>query len=170
MIVSQIKLFVSAYSNNSFGFSYIGLLFLLMLFLPNILWTKNMPQGYSAEGENKILLFFERTGEALTSCCALVFSDFNINHWTAWSWWLVAAFGFMALYELWWIRYFRSRRELADFYSSLFGIPVAGATLPVAAFFLLGIYGKVIWMLIATIILGIGHIGIHMQHKKEAFL
>ena len=150
----------------SFGFSYIGLLFLLMLFLPNILWTKNMPQGYSAEQENKILLLFERTGEALTSCCALVFSDFNISQWTAWSWWLVAAFGFMALYELWWIRYFRSRREMADFYSSLFGIPVAGATLPVAAFFLLGIYGKVIWMLIATVILGIGHIGIHLQHKK----
>ncbi len=150
----------------SFGFSYIGLLFLLMLFLPNILWTKNMPQGYSAEQENKILLLFERTGEALTSCCALVFSDFNISQWTAWSWWLVAAFGFMALYELWWIRYFRSRREMADFYSSLLGIPVAGATLPVAAFFLLGIYGKVIWMLIATVILGIGHIGIHLQHKK----
>ena len=97
----------------SFGFSYIGLLFLLMLFLPNILWTKNMPQGYSAERENKILLLFERTGEALTSCCALVFSDFNISQWTAWSWWLVAAFGFMALYELWWIRYFRSRRSAA---------------------------------------------------------
>ncbi len=150
----------------SFGFSYIGLLFLLMLFLPNILWTKNMPQGYSAEQENKILLLFERTGEALTSCCALVFSDFNISQWTAWSWWLVAALGFMVLYELWWIRYFRSRREMADFYSSLLGIPVAGATLPVAAFFLLGIYGKVIWMLIATVILGIGHIGIHLQHKK----
>lgn len=150
----------------SFGFSYIGLLFLLMLFLPNILWTKNMPQGYSAERENKILLLFERTGEALTSCCALVFSDFNISQWTAWSWWLVAAFGFMALYELWWIRYFRSRREMADFYSSLLGIPVAGAALPVAVFFLLGIYGKVIWMLIATVILGIGHIGIHLQHKK----
>ena len=84
----------------------------------------------------------------------------------AWSWWLVAALGFMVLYELWWIRYFRSRREMADFYSSLLGIPVAGATLPVAAFFLLGIYGKVIWMLIATVILGIGHIGIHLQHKK----
>ena len=150
----------------SFGFSYIGLLFLLMLFLPNILWTKNMAQGYSSERYINILLFFERTGEALTFCCALVFSDFNISQWTAWSWWLVAAFGFMALYELWWIRYFRSRREMADFYSSLLGIPVAGAALPVAVFFLLGIYGKVIWMLIATVILGIGHIGIHLQHKK----
>lgn len=49
----------------------------------------------------------------------------------------------------------------------MFGIPVAGATLPVIAFFLLGVYGKVVWMLIATLILGIGHIGIHLQHRKN---
>lgn len=167
MIIQQIKLLFQAYLNNSFGFSYIGLIFLVLLFLPNLLWTKNMPQGYSAEGENKILLFFERTGEVLTSCCALVFSDFNLRQWTAWSWWLAAAFVLMALYEFWWIRYFRSSKKLTDFYSSLFGIPVAGATLPVAAFLLFGIYGRVLWMLIAAIILGIGHIGIHLQHKKE---
>lgn len=149
------------------GFSYTGLIFLLLLFIPNIIWTGKKPQGYSAEKESKILLFFERTGEVLTCCCALVFSDFNIHKWTVWSWWLAAAFALMALYELWWIRYFRSERKLADFYSNLFFIPLAGATLPVMAFFLLGIYGKVIWMLIAVIFLGIGHIGIHMQHLSD---
>ncbi len=40
------------------GFSYVGLLFLLMLFIPNIMWTKRKPQGYTDESENKILLFF----------------------------------------------------------------------------------------------------------------
>lgn len=39
--------------------------------------------------------------------------------------------------------------------------------MPVAAFLLLGIYGKVIWLIISIIILGIGHIGIHLQHLKE---
>lgn len=149
------------------GFSYIGLLFLLLLFIPNIIWTKKMPQGYATEEESRVLLAFERTGEILTSCCALMFSDFNLHTWTSWSWWLIAAFILMALYELWWIRYFRSERKLSDFYSSLLGIPVAGASLPVMAFFFLGIYGKVIWMLIATVILGIGHIGIHMQHLRS---
>lgn len=151
----------------NFGFSYTGLIFLCLLFFPNLLWTKNKPHGYHTEQENKLLLLFERTGEVLTSCCVLVFTDFNIIQWTAWSWWLVAAFVLMALYELWWLRYFRSNHELADFYKSLLGIPVAGATLPVAAFFLLGIYGRNIWLLLATILLGIGHIGIHLQHKKE---
>jgi len=54
-----------------------------------------------------------------------------------------------------------------DMYSSFIGIPVAGATLPVLAFLCLGIYGKNVFLIISTIILGIGHIGIHLGHKKE---
>lgn len=149
-----------------FGFSYIGLLFLLLLFIPNIIWTRNIPEGYTSENENKLLLLLERTGEIATCCCALIFSDFNLQEWSVWSLWLIAAFVLMALYEIWWIRYFRSERKLTDFYSSFLGVPFAGATLPVIAFFLLGIYGKVVWMLGAAAVLGIGHIGIHMQHGK----
>ncbi len=47
------------------------------------------------------------------------------------------------------------------------GIGFPGATLPVAAFFLLGVYGRNIPMLLATVILGVGHIGIHLAHAKE---
>ena len=57
---------------------------------------------------------------------------------------------------------------MKDFYSGILKVPVAGATLPVAAFFLLGIYGSNVLMLISTVILGIGHIGIHLGHAKEA--
>ena len=151
----------------NWGFSYIGLLFLLMLFIPNIIWSKRKPQGYTSEKENKILLFFERLGEILTCCCSLAFSDFNIHKWTLWSLWLIVAFILMIMYEAWWMRYFRSERKLSDFYSSFLGIPLAGATLPVIAFFMLGIYGKVVCLLISTFILGIGHIGIHIQHKSQ---
>lgn len=149
------------------GFSYTGLLFLLMLFIPNLIWTKKQPQGYSAENENKLLAALEWVGEVLTTCCVLIFSDFNLQGVSAWSIWLAAAFALMVMYEIWWVRYFKSERKLVDFYSSFLGVPVAGATLPVAAFFLLGIYGKVIWMMLASIVLGIGHIGIHLQHRKE---
>ena len=45
--------------------------------------------------------------------------------------------------------------------------PVAGATLPVLAFLLLGVYGKNIFLIFSSIILGIGHIGIHLNHRKE---
>lgn len=149
------------------GFSYIGFLFLVMLFIPNIIWSGKKPQGYTAEKENKVLLLFERSGEAMTCCCSLIFSDFNVHEWTLWSLWLIAAFILMILYEAWWVRYFQSERKLSDFYSDFLGIPLAGATLPVLAFFVLGIYGKVACMLIAAVILGIGHIGIHLQHRNS---
>jgi len=33
------------------GFSYIGLIYLLMLFIPNIIWTKHKPAGYDFQNE-----------------------------------------------------------------------------------------------------------------------
>ena len=152
-----------------FGFSYVGLIYLVMLMAPNLMWTKNKPRDYDryVANESKGLLAFERTGEALVSTVALIFADFNLRPWTRWSLWLVFSFILMILYDAFWIRYFRSEKTMSYFYSSLAGIPVAGATLPVAAFFLLGVYGRNIPMIVSTVILGIGHIGIHLTHAKE---
>ncbi|MCR5468282.1 MAG: alpha/beta hydrolase [Lachnospiraceae bacterium] len=152
-----------------FGFSYVGIIYLIMLFVPNIIWAKNKPENYDqyVKNENKILLALERTGEVLCSAIVLVFADFNLRSWTLWSLWLIASFALMILYELYWFRYFKSEKTMRDQYSSFCGFPVAGATLPVVAFFLLGIYGINIWLIVATIILGIGHICIHLAHEKE---
>ncbi len=156
-------------TNIHFGFSYVGLIFLIMLFVPNFFWTRNKPQDYEkyAKNENKILLGFERVGEVLVTALSLIFSGFNIGTLSEWSLFLLAAFLLMLLYELWWVRYFRSKKTMRDFYSSLLDIPVAGATLPVLAFLLLGVYGKNPFMIAAIIILGIGHIGIHLGHLRE---
>ena len=149
------------------GFSYVGMIYLFMLFIPNIIWSKNQPAEYEYKNENRILIIFERIGQVMVSCTVLIFSDFNIHSFSVWSIWLILSFAFMLIYEYWWIRYFKSSKSLKDFYSPIFGIPVAGATLPVLAFLFLGIYGKVIWLIISTVILGIGHIGIHLKHLKE---
>ncbi|MBD5506966.1 MAG: hypothetical protein HDR05_02630 [Lachnospiraceae bacterium] len=152
-----------------FGFSYIGFIYLLMLFTPNMIWSKNQPKDYEkyVVNENKILLAMERAGEVIVCCFVLIFSDFNIKKISLWSVWLLVSFLLMILYEGYWIQYFKSARMMADFYSSFCGIPLAGATLPVLAFFLLGIYGKNVFLLAGTVILGIGHIGIHRDHKRE---
>ena len=150
-----------------FGFSYVGLVFMLMLIVPNLIWTKYQPEEYDFKDENKVLLVFERVGQVGVTGAALVFSDFNIHGWSGWSFWLIAAFVLMILYECWWIRYFKSNRTWKDFYNSFYGIPVAGAILPVVAFFFLGIYGRVSWLIVSVIIFGIGHIGIHLQHRRE---
>ena len=151
------------------GFSYVGVIFLLMLIIPNIIWSNNQPKDYEkyVVNENKVLLALERVGEVLVSTVCLIFKDLNIGRVSLWSIWLLAAFLLMVLYEIYWIRYFNSEKTMKDMYSSILGVPVAGATLPVVAFFMLGIYGKNILLVISVIILGIGHIGIHLNHKKE---
>ena len=153
-----------------FGFSYVGLIYLLMLFVPNIIWAKHKPQDYDkyARNENKLLLMLERTGEVSVSAIVLIFDDFNIHKLTPWSLFLLAAFVLMIMYELYWIRYFKSEKTMKDFYAGFCGFPVAGATLPVAACLLLAIYGGNILLLCAGIILGTGHIGIHLCHRREA--
>lgn len=109
---------------------------------------------------------FRGSGQAGTTCCALIFQDFNLRPWSLWSLWLAGSFACMLFYELWWIRYFRGPRKLEDFYGSWLGVPVPGAVLPPAAFLLLGIYGRVVWMVLAALVLGLGHVGIHWEHRR----
>ncbi len=151
-----------------FGFSIVGVAFLAMLFVPNIKWAKNQPLGYEgiAKRENKVLLMFERVGQVLTTCSAVVFvcpRGFSFP----WLLWLLAALLLMALYEVAWIRYFRGGEELDGMYQPLGPIPVPIASLPVAAFVLLGVWYQSPVAVIAAVILGIGHIGIHLGHLRE---
>lgn len=101
---------------------------------------------------------------------ALIFWEFDIRN-TYWLGCRIASlamsFALMVLYEIYWIRYFKSEKTMKDFYRSLLGIPVPGAALPVIAFFLLGIYECNALLLISAAILGIGHIGIHVGHRSE---
>ncbi|MCR4617968.1 MAG: hypothetical protein K5669_07255 [Lachnospiraceae bacterium] len=149
-----------------------------MLFVPNIIWAKKAkPRGYdeAAKKENKVLLIFERIGQVAVTCSLLVFVainphimllpeglfiDFKIIIW-------LAAFVLMVFYEVFWIRYFCSKKTMKDYYRSLAGFPLAGATLPVIAVFLLGLYSGNIVIIVSDVILGIGHIGIHYGHTKE---
>lgn len=147
-----------------FGFSFVGLLFLVMLFVPNIMWSKYPPEDYEkySKNENKILLALERIGEVLVTVfslfCGVNFS-FNVV--------LAIAFLSMIVYELYWIRYFKSPKTMNDMYGRFLFIPLPGATLPVLAFLILGICANNIFLIISSVILAIGHIGIHFSHKQE---
>lgn len=147
-----------------FGFSFVGFLFLVMLFVPNIIWSRYRPVDYEqyCKNENRALLIFERIGEVLITCL-LLFTAIEFS----WSPILGIAFLIMIIYELYWISYFKGSHTMKDMYSSFFAIPLPGATLPVLAVLLLGIYANNVFLMIAAIILGIGHIGIHYNHRKE---
>ena len=151
------------------GISVVGIVFLLMLFTPNIIWSKNQPEGYeeASKRENKVLLSLERAGEALVSTLVLIDRRLDSFSLTPRSGCMILALILMILYELYWRKYFRSSRTLADMYSDYCGFPLAGASLPVFAVFLLGIYACNVFLTAAAVILGIGHIGIHLMHKKD---
>src|SRR5215469_9250405 len=112
----------------NFGFSYIGLIYMLMLQIPNIMWARRKPEGYDPSGENKFLLILERAGQVLCTAAILLFRDTNPQKWEPWIAWLFASALLMIIYECFWIRYFRGGRTLHDFYRPLFGVPAPGAT------------------------------------------
>ena len=101
----------------NWGFSYVGLIYLLMLFIPNIIWTKHQPKDYEqyVQKENKVLQNLERIGEILVCCLVLIFSDFNMRLNSLWSIWLLLSFALMLLYELYWVRYFKSEKKYVRF-------------------------------------------------------
>ncbi len=181
-ILSSVKVRTIAYGENRpyrLGFCVTGLLFLVMLFVPNIYWgAKARPAGYdeAAKNENRVLLLFERTGEVLVTCSLLIFPALNpyvrvLSEGVFFDWKILmwaAAFTLMILYECYWIRYFRSARTMRDQYSTFAGFPLAGATLPVLAVLLLGLYAGNLIVVCSAVILGIGHIGIHLMHSREA--
>ena len=151
-----------------FGFSIVGVVFLAMLFIPNIIWGKHQPPGYTelSKNESRVLLALERIGEVATSCAAVIFvcpQGFSLP----WLLWLIIAFALMVLYEIAWMRYFKGGGTLADMYRPLGPIPIPLASLPVVAFFLLGIWCQSPITLAAALVLGIGHIGIHLGHVRE---
>ena len=67
----------------SLGFSYMGLIYMLMLLLPNFLWVKNKPKDYEnyVQNENGVLRVLERAGEIAVSYFVLFFTDFNLKPW-----------------------------------------------------------------------------------------
>lgn len=179
-IISSLRISTIAFGRRSpyqLGLSATGIVFLLMLLLPKLLRAGGrQPRGYREDGvyENWLLRRFERAGQfALSSLLPFfvateprikklpegVFFEYKILLWGT-------AFFLMFLYEGHWLRYFFSRRTVADFYRSLAGFPLAGATLPVLALFLLSLYSCNLLLLAASLIFGVGHIGIHLQHYR----
>lgn len=162
----------------STGFCITGLIFLLMLSVPNIIWTqKAKPVWYNEnfKKENAIFLIIERTGEVLMSASLLIFTALNPKimflggiffEWKIVIW--ITAFVLMILYEFYWIKYFRSPKTMNDFYMSFAGFPMAGSTLPVIACLLFGIYSANAIVICSSVIFGIGHIEIHLEHIKNS--
>lgn len=166
------------------GFSYLGLIFLFMLFIPNIIFSQSICDELKElmASENKVLLVLERIGEGLATISLLFFPANNprflykpgiCSFYSKHFGFFVMAVILMIMYEIYWIHYFRSPKQVKDFYYPVMGVPFAGASLPCLAFFFLGLYTGNIFSMASSIILMIGHVGIHYTDymkwiKKES--
>lgn len=157
---------MSAWFKLRFGFSWMGLLYLACLFIPNILFTKHMPPDFAGVSarEPAGLLAAERVGQAAVCVLVLFTRDLRPEPWSSWSWWLIAGWVLMALYDLCWWRYLAGPASSEAMYSPFLGVPVPLAVLPVAAVLLFGVYARSLWLILAGTVLGVGHIGIHLFH------
>lgn len=147
-----------------FHFSFVGLIYILLLMIPNMIWTKYQPLGYQSNYENKILVIFERIGQVLVTTISIFFLDISFDLKNIY---FDLSILFMIMYEICWIRYFMSERTMNDFYQTLLFIPVPLAILPILAFLCISLMSMNMVLMIAVSILAIGHIGIHLQHKRE---
>ncbi|MBQ2652196.1 MAG: hypothetical protein IJF83_01445 [Methanobrevibacter sp.] len=148
----------------NFEFSFVALLLLIMLFVPNILWSRCPPKDYEkhSKNENRILLALERIGEILVVVFSLFCGvNFSLNLF------LILVFAVMLIYEAYWVRYFTGSKTMHDMYESFCHVPLPGATLPVFSFLLLGFCANDVLLILSSLVLGIGHIGIHYFHNAE---
>lgn len=152
-----------------FGFSYIGLSFLLLLLIPNIIWSKHQPKNDAqyVKQENRYLRILERIGEVVISCLLVICKNFHIPQSSVGIILLVLSYMCMVFYEICWIRYFKSPKTMSHFYRPFMKLPIPLAILPIFAFVMLGLYGANMYLIIATLVFGIGHIGIHLQHYRQ---
>lgn len=132
--------------------------------IPNIVGSFYLPKELSTLKENKYYVALERVGQVGSVICLVIFKDFNLMAFSMWSIWIIISFGCLVLYEVSWIRYLKSNHNMSNFYRSLMGIPMPMVILPIISFVLLGIYGKVAWLILFAVLFGIGHIKIHSQH------
>jgi amino acid transporter len=93
-----------------FGFSYVGLFYLLALAIPNAILAWRLPDWYNSSGESRVLWVLERVGQVMCVVSLLIFSDTNAKGFQLWTIWLWVFNVMIVLYVCYWIRYFRSRR------------------------------------------------------------
>lgn len=154
-----------------YRFSPLGVAYLCLLFIPNILWARRQRASpkVAAARESPVLALFERVGQAMTTMAAVV--EPAARHAgparVMCLMCLMVSIVAIALYEVAWLQYFRAPIGSASIYSKLGPIPQPLAILPVLGFSLLALYQEH-WVLVVSVLtLGVGHIGIHVVHARE---
>jgi len=139
------------------GFSYIGLIIVTVVLLPNLLFVifppKNIPNGLQ-----DVHLFFtiiERIGMIafivilLTSNVSFINLDFNL--------FLLLMILCIVIYYALWLRYVLKGQDFSLLFTPLLFIPIPMAIFPVCYFLFVSFWINSIYLAIVTLIFTIGH-------------
>lgn len=149
------------------GFSYIGMVIVILILPPSIIFTIKFPPKNQPISNAKVGLIFtilEKTGQAL--CLAiLIMSEDNFKE-AQFNIFMPLMSSCIAIYYCLWFRYIRGGQEFSLLSKPLFFIPVPLAIFPVCAFGFAALWIESFWLLMSTLILAIGHITVSWQSIK----
>lgn len=151
------------------GFSLIGTVIGVLLFLPSVFVFIKFPPKNVIKGTKKepiLLTGIERVGQATCLVSLAISKDFfimsNINIWM-----ILMSISIIIYWGLW-MRYIVKGQDSCWMWKPFFFIPIPLAVFPVCAFGFAALWGKCIWLGIATVILAIGHLSISWNGYRQA--
>ncbi|HVN48470.1 MAG TPA: hypothetical protein VMU30_06560 [Bacteroidota bacterium] len=138
----------------------LGGIFSLLILFPNLLFLFFPPKinEHESDSSNKfsIIILVERIGQA--GCFVLPFL-YRLNISSASNRVMIVLMAILLIfYYVCWIRYYIKDRGVEWFYRPMFGMMLPMAVLPVLYFFLASLVLQSMWLLIAVILLAIGHL------------
>jgi hypothetical protein len=149
----------------------LGGIITLVVLLPNLLTVFFPPTTKLADGPQpsdtrlKIMTAVERVGQV--GCFVIPFfyrlpraSDVNAVA-------LAIMIGALALYYAGWVRYLVLGREEELFHRSLLGIPLPMAVMPVIHFLSASVLLSSVWLMLAAVMLGVGHIAVTWLNSRS---
>lgn len=149
------------------GFSIIGTIIAIAIFIPNLLMIKFPPNNAPKDLKDAGIIFtvLERIGQ-VGCILILVISKTNFEKLTI-NIWAVFMGSCLLIYYFLWARYVVKGQEYNLLWEPLSFIPIPMAVFPVGVFLFAAILGKSIWLVILVVFLGIGHFANSWHSYKE---
>ncbi|MGG0715973.1 hypothetical protein ABE096_00035 [Robertmurraya massiliosenegalensis] len=140
------------------GFSIIGLIIVMFILAPNILFSIYRPNNIPAGMKDKESIFTisERLGQFGCIFLLIVLKD-SIDGNPLDIYFMLMSICIVFYYYLW-VRYFVQGRNFSSLFKPLGFIPIPMALFPVLAYAFAALWLNSIWLSLAVILLAIGHL------------
>lgn len=148
-----------------FGFSWIGVVFLAVFFLPNMIRMAKTRSAYPPESVNMRSAGLERLGIVLMCAAAITCAPLQLSTDMPHPELLIGATVIAAGYLIWWFWSAAKRKSEKD-EPSCGGVPLPGALAATCAFLLLGFYAQDLLLIVCTLFFTIGDIGVRRELKQ----